>query len=157
MFCGPLKITVIILFRGEVFYQFSCLVRLFATSWTAARQASLSITNSQSLLKVKSIESVIPSNHLILCRFYKCQLNSVGWKYSWFLLYSFWFSLELLREMLKSPNISVDLAISPFFHHKFYSSGFFLCISALGFYVFSFIHLFTFDCARSSPLHAGLL
>ena len=42
-------------------------VRIFATSWTAAPQASLSITNSQSLLKLMSIESVIPSNHLILC------------------------------------------------------------------------------------------
>ena len=39
-----------------------------ATPWTAARQASLSITNSQSLLKLMSIESVMPSNHLILCR-----------------------------------------------------------------------------------------
>ena len=37
------------------------------TPWTAARQASLSITNSQSLLKPMSIESVMPSNHLILC------------------------------------------------------------------------------------------
>ena len=37
------------------------------TSWTAARQASLSITNSWSLLKLMSIESVMPSNHLILC------------------------------------------------------------------------------------------
>ena len=43
-------------------------VRLFATPWTAASQASLSITNSQSLLKLMSIESVMPSNHLILCR-----------------------------------------------------------------------------------------
>ena len=42
-------------------------VRLFATPWTAARQASLSITNSQSLLKLMSIESKMPSNHLILC------------------------------------------------------------------------------------------
>ena len=42
-------------------------VRLFATPWTAAHQASLSITNSQSLLKLMSIESVMPSNHLILC------------------------------------------------------------------------------------------
>ena len=42
-------------------------VRLFATPWTAARQASLSITNSWSLLKLMSIESVMPSNHLILC------------------------------------------------------------------------------------------
>ena len=44
----------------------SC-VRLFATPWTAAHQASLSITNSQSLLKHMSIESVMPSNHFILC------------------------------------------------------------------------------------------
>ena len=43
-------------------------VRLFATPWTAALQASLSITNSQSLFKLLSIESMMPSNHLILCR-----------------------------------------------------------------------------------------
>ena len=42
-------------------------VWLFVTPWTAACQASLSITNSQSLLKLMSIESVMPSNHLILC------------------------------------------------------------------------------------------
>ena len=41
-------------------------VWLFATPWTAARQASLSVTNSRSLLKLTSIESVMPSNHLIL-------------------------------------------------------------------------------------------
>ena len=40
---------------------------LFRSPWTAARQASLSITNSRSLLKLMSIESVMPSNHLILC------------------------------------------------------------------------------------------
>ena len=45
----------------------SC-VQLFETLWTAARQASLSITNSRSLLKLMSIESMMPSNHLILCR-----------------------------------------------------------------------------------------
>ena len=44
----------------------SC-VRLFLTSWTAAHQASLSITNSQSLFKLMSVESVMPSNHLIVC------------------------------------------------------------------------------------------
>ena len=44
------------------------LVQLFATPWTAARQASLSFTISQSLLKLMPIESVMPSNHLILCR-----------------------------------------------------------------------------------------
>ena len=43
-------------------------VRLFVTPWTAARQASLSITKSWSLLKLMSIESVMPSSHLILCR-----------------------------------------------------------------------------------------
>ena len=43
-------------------------VRLFATPWIAARQASLSITNPQSLLKLMPIESVMPSSHLILCR-----------------------------------------------------------------------------------------
>ena len=43
-------------------------VQLFPTSWTSARQASLSITNSQSLLKLMSTESVMPSNHFILCR-----------------------------------------------------------------------------------------
>ena len=44
----------------------SC-VQLFVTQWTATHQASLSIANSQSLLKLMSIESVMPSNHLILC------------------------------------------------------------------------------------------
>ena len=43
-------------------------VQLFVTPWTAARQASLFIINSQSLLKLKSMELVMPSNHLILCR-----------------------------------------------------------------------------------------
>ena len=54
------------------YYQFSSLhslsfVRLFGTPRTAASQASLSITNSQSLLRLMSVESVMPSNHLILC------------------------------------------------------------------------------------------
>ena len=53
-------------------FQFSSVqsfshVRLFVTPWTAARQASLSFTSSRSLLKPMSIESVMPSNHLILC------------------------------------------------------------------------------------------
>jgi len=51
-------------------YQFSSVashVLFFATPWTAARQASLSITNSWSLLKLMSTEFVMPSNHLILC------------------------------------------------------------------------------------------
>ena len=57
----------------EKIYQFSSFqllscVLLFVTPWTAACQASLSITNAQSLLKLISIKSVMPSNHLILCR-----------------------------------------------------------------------------------------
>ena len=49
-----------------VLSHFSC-VRLSVTPWTAARQASLSFTISQSLFRLMSIESVMPSNHLILC------------------------------------------------------------------------------------------
>ena len=52
------------------------LVRLFVTPWNAACQASLSITNSQSLLKLMSIELVMPSNHLILCRLLPSCLQS---------------------------------------------------------------------------------
>ena len=56
------------LFFKEPSVQFThSVVSDSATPWTAAQQASLSITNSRSLLKLKSIESVMPSNHLILC------------------------------------------------------------------------------------------
>ena len=53
---------------GVVVVQLLSRVHLFVTPWTAACQASLSSTISQSLLKLMSIESVMPSNHLILCR-----------------------------------------------------------------------------------------
>ena len=53
--------------KREQSVQLLSYVRLFATPWTVARQASLSTANSQSLLKLMSIESVMPSNHLILC------------------------------------------------------------------------------------------
>jgi len=58
--------------KNFLIYQFSSVqslsrVRLFVTPWIAARQASLSITNSQSSLRLMSIESVMPSSHLILC------------------------------------------------------------------------------------------
>ena len=60
------------LFIPVIFIKLSSLqllsyVRFFATPWTAALQASLSITNSQSLLKLMSVELAMPSNHLILC------------------------------------------------------------------------------------------
>ena len=54
-------------FLQLVQFSRSVVSQFFATPWTAARQASLSITNSWSLLKLMSIESVVPSNHLILC------------------------------------------------------------------------------------------
>ena len=54
--------------RVSVAFQSLSHVRLFATPWTAARQASLSFTISQSLLKLMSVELVMPSNRLILCR-----------------------------------------------------------------------------------------
>ena len=54
-------------FNFSLVQLLSC-VQLIVKPWTAARQASLSITNSQRLLKLMSIESVMPSHHLILCR-----------------------------------------------------------------------------------------
>ena len=54
----------------------SC-VRLFAIPWTAARQVSLSITNSRRLLRLMSVELVMPSNHLILC----CPLLLSKWDF----------------------------------------------------------------------------
>ena len=64
-----LLLSLVRLFWGEqtrVVQSLNC-VQLFATPWTAAHQASLSVTNSQILLKLMTIESVMPSNHLILC------------------------------------------------------------------------------------------
>ena len=70
MWCN---VAYFVILSGSCYLAFSSVqslsgVQLFVTPWTAARQASLSITNSQSLLKPKSIESVMPSSHLILSR-----------------------------------------------------------------------------------------
>ena len=62
----PSDILVCVTCSSFSVQSLSC-VWLFSTPWTAARQASLSITNSWSLLKLMSIELVMPSNHLILC------------------------------------------------------------------------------------------
>ena len=74
LFYGFLKEKILIFYMIFFYCPFTLLivqslnrVWLFVTSWTAARQASLSSTISQSLLKFMSIESVMPSNHLILC------------------------------------------------------------------------------------------
>ena len=64
VYCHPVYLTS--MQSVLVVHWLSC-VQLFATPWTAARQASLSFTTSQSLLKLMSNESVIPSNHLVLC------------------------------------------------------------------------------------------
>ena len=67
----PFNVKISNLQSGQLFLpsvqSLSC-VQLFVTPWTAAHQASLSIANSQNSLKLMSIESVMPSNHLILCR-----------------------------------------------------------------------------------------
>ena len=70
--CGCVK-CIALFDRGHTYHGLSSdqslsRVRFFATPRTAARQASLSVTNSRSLCKPMSIESVRPSNHLILCR-----------------------------------------------------------------------------------------
>ena len=84
----------------------SC-VQLFVTPWTAARQASLSITNSQSLLKLLSIESVMPSNHLIFCCPFSSCLQSFpasgsfqmsGFRIRWPKYWSFSFNISPSNE-----------------------------------------------------------
>ena len=112
--------------------QFSCtVVSDFATPWTAARQASLSITNSRSLFKLMSIEVVMPSNHLILCRpplllpsifpsirvFSNESVLRIRWPKYWSFSFSIspsneysglisftidWFNLQAVQETLKS-------------------------------------------------------
>ena len=59
-------LLLILVIQFILVQSLSC-IRLFETPWTVARQASLSITNSQSLLKLMCIALVVPSNHLILC------------------------------------------------------------------------------------------
>ena len=96
----------------------SC-VQLFATLWTAACQASLSITNSQSLLKFMFIKSVMPSNHLILCRtllflppiplsigvFSNESVLCIRWPKCW----SFSFSISLSNEYSGLISFIIDL------------------------------------------------
>ena len=67
MYCWSLTWTILLVYVQFSSVQLLSRVQLFVTPWTAARQAFLTITNSQSLLKLKSIESVMPSNHFILC------------------------------------------------------------------------------------------
>ena len=74
-------------------------VRLFATPWIAACQASLSITNAQSLFKLMSIESVMPSSHLILCH-PLLLLSPIPPSIRW-LLKNLWFHLQVITICLQ--------------------------------------------------------
>ena len=80
-------------------------VRLFVTPWTAAHQASLSITNSQSILKLMSVTLVMPSNRLILCRFVpsispsiRVFSNELALRIRWPKYWSFSFSISPSNE-----------------------------------------------------------
>ena len=95
-------------------------VWLFATPWTAARQASLSITNSQSLFKLTAIESVMPSNHLILCQplllppsifSNESVLRTRLWKY-----WSFSFSISPSNESVEFSHLVVSDSLR---HHEY--------------------------------------
>ena len=108
----------------------SC-VWLFATPWTAARQASLSITNSRNLLKLIPIESVMPSNHLILCHpllllpsifpsirvFLNESISCIRWPKYW----SFSLSICLSNEYSKFISFIIDwfdlLAVKSLLQH----------------------------------------
>ena len=92
-------------------------VQLFATPWTAANQASLSITSSQRLLKLMSIESVMPSNHLILRRalllpsiFPSIRVfpNESVLHFRWPKYWSFSFSLSLANEYSGLISFRID-------------------------------------------------
>ena len=97
-------------------------VPLFATPWTAERQASLSIINSWSMLKLMSIESVMPSNHLILCHplllppsifpsirvFSNESVTPIGWPKYW----SFSFNISFSNEYSGLISFRIHCLIS---------------------------------------------
>ena len=120
----------------------SC-VRLFAAPWTAAHQASLSITNSQSLLKLMSIELVTPSKHLILCRpllllssifpsirvFSKESVLCIRWPKYWSFSCSIsgmwwcWFSRQVMSNSCDPVDYSLPGSLSMGFSRQEYWSG----------------------------------
>ena len=93
-------------------------VRLFVTPWTAARQASLFFTISQSLLKLMSIESVMPSNHLILCHSLLLLLsifpsirvfsNELSFPIRWAKYWNFSFSISLSNDYSELISFRID-------------------------------------------------
>ena len=111
------RFSSVIYFIHQFIHQLSC-VRLFATPWTAVHRASLSITSSQRLLKLMSIESVMPSNHLI---FYRPLLllpsifpsirvfsNESVLRIRWSKYWSFSFSISLSNEYSGLTSFRMD-------------------------------------------------
>ena len=126
--------------------QSSSHVQLFVTPWTAAYQVFLSITNSWSLLKHKSIESVMPSNHLIFCSllllpsiipsirvFSKGSVLHIRWPKYWSFIFGFspsdehsvlicfridWF--DLLSEKFKLTKLKTVVALYSYDSHVLY-------------------------------------
>ena len=119
----------------------SC-VRLFVTPWTAAHQASLSITNSQSSPKPMSIESVMPSNHLILCHpllllppiFPSIRVfsNESALRIRWPQYWSFGFNIcpsnehpvliSFMMDWLQSKGLSRVFSSTPVQKHQFFGT-----------------------------------
>ena len=111
------KKRIFLIYQFSSVHLFSC-VHLFVTPWTAACQASLSINNSQGLLKLMSIESVMPSNHLILCHpllllalilpsirvFSSASILLIRWPKHW----SFSFSISPSNEYLGLISFRID-------------------------------------------------
>ena len=130
--------------QTDQFSSVHSLSRVFATPWTAACQASLSITNSQSLLRLRSIELVMPFNHLILCHplllpsifpsirvFSKESVLCIRWPKYW----SFSFSISLSSEysgltsfrmgwldLLQSKGLSRVFSNTTVQKHQFFSA-----------------------------------
>ena len=105
-------------------------VRLFATPWITARQASVSLTNSRSSLRLTSIESVIPSSHLILCHpllllppippSIRVFSNESTLRMRWPKYWSFSFSIILSKEIpgLISLHRSLNYKEKRYLHHR---------------------------------------
>ena len=109
--------------EGDVQSQFSSIqslshARFFATSWTTAHQASLSIISSQSPLRLMSIGSLVPSHHLILCRplllppsilpSIRVFSNEVALQIRWSKYWSFSFNIRLSNEYSGLISFSID-------------------------------------------------
>ena len=154
--CFPFITFLFWIFSSSV--QLLSHVWLFATPWTVAHQASLAITNSQSLLKLTSIKSVMPSNHLILCHlllllslifpsirvFSNGSVLCIRWPNYW----SFSFSISLSNEYSGLISFRIDwfdlLAVkgtlkSPLQHHSSKAS----ILWCLAFFIVQLSHPFS--------------